>query len=88
MVTFGRKKISLMNKKIFLGLRMQEKHLKRLRFEPTIVLDYSKSLSNFRGHFRGQGRTGQGRNLFLHVRNGKDYILDLVSALQMFAQKP
>ena len=88
MVSFGRKNISIANKIIFLGLRMLEKHLESLGFEPTTVLDYSKPLSNFRGHFGGQDRTGQGRNLYLRVRTGKDYILDLVSALRMFAQKP
>ena len=88
MVSFGRQKIIMTNKKNFLGLRMQQKHLERLRFEPTTVLDYSKPLSNFRGHFRGQGRTGQGGNLHLRVRTEKVYILDLVSALRMFAQKP
>ena len=87
MVSFGHKKFSMTNKKIILGLRMQERHLERLGFKPTTVLDYSKPLSNFRGHFRGQGRTGRGRNLYLRVRTGKDYMLDLVSALRMFAQK-
>ena len=48
MVSFGHKKISMTNKKNFLGLRMQEKHLERLVFEPTTVLDYSKPLSNLR----------------------------------------
>ena len=41
MVSFGRKNISMTNKKIFLGLRMLEKHLESLGFEPTTVLDYS-----------------------------------------------
>ena len=58
MVSFGRKNISMTNKKSFLGLRMLEKHLESLGFEPTTVLDYSKPLSNFRGHFGGQDRTG------------------------------
>ena len=87
MVSFGCKKISMTKKKFFLGIRMLEKHLESLGFEPTTVLDYSKPLSNFRGHFRGQRRTGRGRNLYLRVRTGKDYMLDLVSALTMFAQK-
>ena len=88
MVSFGRKRVNMVHKKNFLGLKMQEKYLESLGFEPTTVLDYSKPLSNFRGHFSGQDRTGQGRNLYLRVRTGKDYILDLVSALRMFAQKP
>ena len=88
MVSFGCKKVNMTNKKIFLGLKMQEKHLESLGFEPTTVLDYSKPISNFGGHFGGQGRTGQGRNLYLRVRTGKDYILDIVSALRMFAQRP
>ena len=88
MVSFGHKNISMTNKKSILGLRMLQKHLESLGFEPTTVLDYSKPLSNFRGHFGGQDRTGQGRNLCLRVRTGKDYILDLVSALRMFALKP
>ena len=41
MVSFGRKKISMINTKNFLGIRMQEKHLERLGFEPTTVLEYS-----------------------------------------------
>ena len=61
MVSFGRKNISMTNKKSFLGLRMLEKHLESLGIEPTTVLDYSKPLSNFRGHFGGQDRTGQDR---------------------------
>ena len=36
---------------------MLEKHVKRLGFEPTTVQDYSKPLSNFTGHFRGQDST-------------------------------
>ena len=88
MVSFGRKKISMTNKKKFLGLKMQEKHLESLGFEPTTVLGYSKPLSNFRGQFGGQGTTGQERDLYLSVRTGKDNTLLLVSALRMFAQKP
>ena len=87
MVSFGRKKISLTNKRNFLGLRMQEKHLERLGFEPTTVLDYSKPLSNFTGHFGGQDRIGQHRDLDLRVRTGKDCPLDLFSCLRMFAQR-
>ena len=88
MISFGHNVMIKMNKKFFLDFTMLEKHLKSLGFEPTTVLDYSKPLSNFRGHFGGQGRTGQGTNLYLRVRTGKDYILDLVSALRMFVQKP
>ena len=87
MVSFGSKKISMTNKKNFLGLRMQEKYLERLGFEPTTVLDYSKPLSNFTGHFRGQSRTKQHRNLDLWVRIGKICTLDLVLALRNFAQR-
>ena len=87
MVSFGRKKISMTNKKKILGLRMQEKHLERLGFEPITVLDYSKPLSNFTGHFRGQNRTEQHGNQDLRVRTGKVCILNLVSALRTFAQK-
>ena len=87
MVSFGHKKIGLTDKKKILGLRMQEKHLERLGFEPTTVLDYSKPLSNFTGHFRGQNRTEQHRNLDLRVRTGKVCTLNLVSALRIFAQK-
>ena len=58
MVSFGRKNISMTNKKKILGLRMLEKHLESLGFEPTTVLDYNKPLSNFRGHFGGQDGTG------------------------------
>ena len=86
MVSFGHKKISMTNKKLFLGLRMLEKHVESLGFEPTTVLDYSKPLSNFTGHFGGQDRTGQHRDLDLHVRTGKVCPLDLLSCLQMFAQ--
>ena len=45
--------------KILFEFRMLEKHVKRLGFEPTNVLDYSKPLSNFTGHFRGQDRIAQ-----------------------------
>ena len=88
MVSFGRKRVNMTNKKNFLGLKMQEKHLESLGFEPTTVLGYSNPLSNFRGQFGGQGTTGQERDLYLSVRTGKDNTLQLVSALQMFAQKP
>ena len=50
---------SRMNKKIFWDLKMAEKCLERLEFEPTTILDYSKLLSNFRGHFGGRGTMGQ-----------------------------
>ena len=88
MVSFGRKRVNMTNKKKFLSLKMQEKHLESLGFELTTVLDYSKPLSNFRGQFGGQGTTGQERDLYLSVRTGKDNTLQLVSALRMFAQKP
>ena len=88
MVSFGRKRVNMTNKKKFLGLKMQEKHLESLRFEPTTVLDYSKPLNNFTGHFRGQNRTEQHRDLDLRVRTEKVCTLDLVSALRNFAQRP
>ena len=84
MVSFGCKKVNMTNKKIFLGLKMQEKHLESLGFEPTTVLDYSAPL----GHFRGQNRTEQHRDLDLRVRTEKVCTLDLVSALRNFAQRP
>ena len=59
---------SRMNKKIFLDIKIAEKCLERLGFEPTTILDYSKLLSNFRDHFGGQGTTGQEKNQCLHVR--------------------
>ena len=88
MISFGRKRIRITNKKNFLGLRMLEKHLESVGFEPTTVLGYSKPLSNFRGQFGGQGTTGQERDLYLSVCTGKDNTLQMVSALRMFAQKP
>ena len=88
MVSFGCKKVSMTNKKIFLALEFKKKHLERLEFEPTTVLDYSKPLSNFTGHFRGQNRTEQHRDLDLRVRTEKVCTLDLVSALRNFAQRP
>ena len=63
---------SRMNKKIFWDLKMAEKCLERLGFEPITILDYSKPLSNFRGHFGGQGTTGQQRGQCLSVRTGMD----------------
>ena len=87
MISFGRKRVNMTNKKKILGLKMQEKHLKSLGFEPTTVLDYSKPLSNFTGHFRGQNRTEHHRDLDLYVRTEKVCTLDLVSALRNFAQR-
>ena len=87
MISFGHNIMSGTNKKIFLELRMLEKHVEKLEFEPTTFLDYSKPLSNFRGQFGGQGTAGQERDLYLCVRTGKDNTLQLVSALRMFAQK-
>ena len=66
---------------------MQEKYLDRLGFESTTVLDYSKPISNFKAHFRGQNGTEQHRNQDLRVRTGKVCTLNLVSALRVFAQK-
>ena len=63
---------SRMNEKIFWDLKMAEKCLERLVFEPTTILDYSKLLSNFRVHFGGQGTTGQQRGQCLSVRFGMD----------------
>ena len=60
------------NKKNFWDLKMAEKCLERLEFEPTTILDYSKLLSNFRGHFGGQGTTAQQRGQCLSVRTGMD----------------
>ena len=45
MISFGQNIISGINK-IFLEFRMLEKHVKRLGYEPTTVLDYSKPLSD------------------------------------------
>ena len=59
MISFGHIIMSGTNKKKILDFRMLEKHVERLGFEPTTVLDYSKPLSNFTGHFGGQDRTGQ-----------------------------
>ena len=61
--------------------------MKRLGLEPTTILDYSKPLSNFAVHFRGQNRTEQHRNLDLRICTGKICTLDLVSALRNFVQK-
>ena len=86
-VSFDRKKISRTNKSIFLGLRIEEKHLERLGFEPTTFLDYSKPLSNFRGQFGEQVTTGQERDLYLCVRTGKNNTLQLVSCFRMLPQR-
>ena len=63
---------SRMNKKKFCDLKMAKKCLDRLEFEPITILDYSKPLSNFRGHFGGQGTTGQQRGQCLSVSTGMD----------------
>ena len=49
--------MSGMNKNIFLDFRMLENHMKRLGFEPTTILDYSKSLVTSQGIL--EDRTGQ-----------------------------
>ena len=78
---------SRMNKKNFGDLKMAEKCLERLGFEPTTILNYNKVLSNFRGHSGGQGTTGQERDQCLRVRTGMHNNLHLVSSLPIFAEK-
>ena len=78
---------SRMNKKNFCDLKMAEKCMERLGFKPITILDYSKPLSNFRGHFGGQGATGPERDQCLRVRTGMHYNLHLVSCYLMLPEK-